>query len=108
MLEKEWTSVSFGHLDIETRDGEHHFRVEVIFGGVDPQAVQVELFAAGPEEPTGSRWPGGTSSRTGREVTCLPPRFRRRGPQAISPLASSLIFSGVAVPLEMPLILWHH
>ena len=42
--------MSFGDLQIETRDGQHHFRVEVIFGGVDPQAVQVELFAAGPED----------------------------------------------------------
>ena len=49
MMEKEWNSLSFGDLQIETRDGQHHFRLEVIFGGVDPQAVQVELFAAGPE-----------------------------------------------------------
>ena len=50
-MEQEWHSLSFGDLQIETRDGQHHFRVEVIFGGVDPQAVQVELFAAGPRRP---------------------------------------------------------
>ena len=49
MMEKEWHSLSFDDLQIETRDGQHHFQVEVIFGGVDPQAVQVELFAAAPE-----------------------------------------------------------
>ena len=42
-LEQEWHSLSFGNLQIETRDGQHHFQVEVIFGKVDPQAVQVEL-----------------------------------------------------------------
>ena len=42
--------MSFGDLQIETRDGQHHFRVGVIFGRVDPEAVQVELYAAGPED----------------------------------------------------------
>jgi starch phosphorylase len=108
MLEKEWNSVSFGHLDIETRDGQHHFRVEVILGQVDPQAVQVELFAAGPEEH--ARQP-----MTRREA--LPDReggylFTAQMP-ATRPAADftpRLIpyFSGVAVPLEMPFILWQH
>ena len=42
-LEEEWHSISFGDLQIETRDGQHHFRMGVIFGRVDPEAVQVEL-----------------------------------------------------------------
>ena len=42
-LEEEWHSISFSDLQIETRDGQHHFRVGVIFGRVDPEAVQVEL-----------------------------------------------------------------
>ncbi len=48
-LEEGWHSMSFGDLQIETRDGQHHFRVGVIFGKVDSEAVQVELFAAEPE-----------------------------------------------------------
>ena len=43
---RQWHSMSFGDLHVETRDGQHHFQVEVIFGRVDPEAVQVELFAA--------------------------------------------------------------
>ncbi|HZK13102.1 MAG TPA: alpha-glucan family phosphorylase, partial [Desulfobaccales bacterium] len=50
MMEKEWNSMSFGDLQIEMRDGQHYFRLEVIFGGVDPEAVQVELFAAESED----------------------------------------------------------
>jgi hypothetical protein len=42
-----------GDLQIETHDGQHHFRVELILGGVDPEAVQVKLCAAAPE---GSTW----------------------------------------------------
>ena len=49
-LEQEWHSVSFGNLQVETRDGQHHFQVEVFLGKVDPQVVQVELFAAEPDD----------------------------------------------------------
>jgi glycogen phosphorylase len=109
MLEKEWNSVSFGDLQIETRDGQHHFRVEVMFGGVDPQTVQVELCAAGPEGRTwrqpmvqGDKLP----EREGDYLfTAQVPATRPAGdftPRLIP------CFSGVAVPLELPLILWYH
>jgi starch phosphorylase len=52
-IEQEWPAISFDYLQTETRDGQHHFRVEVILGKVDPEAVQVELFA---EEPEGRAW----------------------------------------------------
>ena len=109
MMEKEWNSLSFGDLQIETRDGQHHFRVEVIFGGVDPQAVQVELFAAGPEDRAwrqpmarGDKLP---DREGGYLFTAQVPATRPAGdftPRLIP------YFPGVAVPLEIPLILWHH
>jgi starch phosphorylase len=109
MLEKDWNSMSFGDLQIETRDGQHHFRVEVIFGGVDPQAVQVELFAAEPEDRAwrqpmarGGKLP---DREGGYLFTAQVPATRPAGdftPRLIP------YFPGVAVPLEMPLILWHH
>jgi starch phosphorylase len=108
-LEREWNSMSFGDLQIETRDGQHHFRVEVIFGKVDPQAVQVELFAPDPENRAwrqpmarGDKLP----DRGGAYVfTAQAPATRLAGdftPRLIP------YFSGVAVPLEIPLILWQH
>jgi starch phosphorylase len=95
-IEQGWQAISFGDLKIETRNGEHHFRVEVILGKVDPEAVQVELFT---EEPEGGTWRqpmvrGGTSCRIGREVTALPPKCRRRARRGISPPASSLALPG--------------
>ena len=108
MLEKEWTSMSFGHLDIETRDGQHHFRVEVILGGVDPQAVQVELFAAGPgdhDRQPMARGEALPNREGGYLFTAQIPATRPAGdytPRLIP------YFSGVAAPLEMPLILWQH
>ena len=109
MLEKEWNSMSFGDLQIETRDGQHHFRVEVIFGEVDPQAVQVELFAAESDDRArrqpmtrGDKLPdrdGGYLFTAQVPATRPPADFTPR----IIPY-----FPGVAVPLEIPLILWHH
>ena len=108
-IEQEWHSISFGDLQIVTHDGQHHFRVEVIFARVDPQAVQVELFA------------GETEGRPWRQPMArgdkLPDRegayvFTAQAPatRPASDFTPRLIpyFSGVAVPLEIPLILWHH
>ena len=108
MMEKEWNSVSFGNLDIETRDGQHHFRVEVILGGVDPQAVQVELFAAGPEEHARQPMARGEAlpdREGGYLFTAQVPATRPAGDYTPRLIPS---FPGVAVPLEMPLILWQH
>ena len=108
-IEQEWHSISFGDLQIVTHDGQHHFRVAVIFGRVDPQAVQVELFA------------GETEGRPWRQPMArgdkLPDRegayvFTAQAPatRPASDFTPRLIpyFPGVAVPLEIPLILWHH
>jgi glycogen phosphorylase len=107
MLEKEWNSLSFGGLQVETRDGQHHFRVEVMLGGVDPQAVQVELFAPVPDERA-SRQPMARGDKLpdregGYLFTAQVPATRPAGdftPRLIP------YFPGVAAPLEIPLILW--
>jgi glycogen phosphorylase len=48
-LEKGWPSLPFGTFQVETGEGQHHFRLEVNFGEVDPGAVLVELSAGGPD-----------------------------------------------------------
>jgi starch phosphorylase len=107
MLEKEWNSLAFGGLHIETLDGQHHFRLEVIFGGVDPQAVQVELFAAGPGDHARQPMARG-DALPDREAGYL---FTAQvtATRPASEFTPRLIpyFPGVAVPLEIPLILWH-
>ncbi len=108
-IEQEWHSISFGDLQIETHDGQYHFRVEVIFGGGDPQAVQVELFAPDPEN-RGWRQPMARGDKLpDREGAYL---FTTQAPatRPASDFTPRLIpyFPGVAVPLEIPLILWRH
>ncbi len=108
-LEEEWHSSSFGDLQIETRDGQHHFRVGVIFGRVDPEAVQVELYAAGPEDRVWRQPMTRGDKLPDREGGCL---FTAQVPatRPAGDFTPRLIphFPGVAVPLEIPLILWHH
>ena len=44
-LAEHWHEARFGAVRVETRDGEHEFLVEVYLGGLDADAVRVELFA---------------------------------------------------------------
>jgi glycogen phosphorylase len=108
-LEEGWHSLSFGDLHCETRDGRHHFRLEVRFGGVDPEAVRVELFAAGPDENDRSQPMARGDQLPGRADGYL---FTAQVPatRPASDFTPRLFphYPGVAVPLEIPLILWHH
>ena len=108
-LEQEWHSLAFGNLQIETRDGQHHFQVEVILGQVDPQAVQVELCAAEAGDRVwrqpmtrGEKLP---DREGGYLFTAKVPATRPAGDFTPRLIPS---FPGVAVPLEMPFILWQH
>jgi starch phosphorylase len=107
-LERNWASLRFGEVKVETRGGELRFEVQVYSRGVDPNAVRVELFADGvqggaPErremkavfQPSGAEgWVvyGGVAPAT-RPPADYTPRIIPR-------------FDGAAVPLEEGRILW--
>jgi starch phosphorylase len=100
---------SSSSLHLETRDGQHHFQVEVRLGRIDPDAVRLELYADGSGEQVcrqplarGDQLPGreGFYLFTGQTPATRPGRDFT--PRLIP------YFPGVAVPLEIPLILWHH
>jgi starch phosphorylase len=46
-VDRQWGSVRFGDLRVETDETHHVFEVEVFLGDLDPQAVRVELYADG-------------------------------------------------------------
>jgi starch phosphorylase len=46
-LEQEWAALRFGEAKVETQGGEHKFVIQVFLNGLDPKAVQVELYADG-------------------------------------------------------------
>src|SRR5262249_34292477 len=43
-LLQNWPSIHFGKLQVETRENQHHFFVQVNLAALDPTAVQVELY----------------------------------------------------------------
>ncbi len=104
-LEKQWPSLSFGDFQVETRGEQHHFRVEVNFGEVDPGAVVVELYAEGPDRQPmeqGDQLPDGQG---GYVYTAQVSTSRPAGdftPRLIPKV------DGMPVPLELSLILWQH
>jgi starch phosphorylase len=44
-IDHHWNTVRFGTLKIETHDGQHFFQVEVLPGNINPDQLQVELYA---------------------------------------------------------------
>jgi starch phosphorylase len=45
LLEQGWPTLRFGRVSVDTRDGRHHFSVQVQLGALAPQAVRVQLYA---------------------------------------------------------------
>jgi starch phosphorylase len=46
-LEQNWNSLHFGEIKCETINEQHNFELQVYFNNLDPNAVQIELFASG-------------------------------------------------------------
>ena len=107
-LAAHWSEARFGTLQVETEGSHHTIRVEVHLGGLDPETVEVELFAAPTDggDPvrqrmTPTRKPDGpgdayeysASVPTSRPAADYTPRLVPRHP-------------GAVVPLEAPEILW--
>jgi starch phosphorylase len=106
-LDEKWSSLRFGEIKVLTDGGQHRFEVQVYLNGLAPEAVRVELFAAG-DPPvrqemrpvqalvgTGHAWAYGAQVSTTRPARDYTAR--------IVPS-----YAGVAVPLEANYILWQH
>jgi glycogen phosphorylase len=107
-LEQKWTTLHFGTVKVETRDGQYAFEVSVYLNGLDPKAVRVELFADGINHDRPVR----------QEMTLLHPLANESGdfiysatvpatrPQTDYTARVIPNCDGVAVPLEDSRILW--
>ena len=116
-LDERWGEAHFGETRAETRDGRHEFIVEVDLGGLDPEAVRVELYAEplDAEPASGELDDGGPlyqvmargrpleGSSRGYEYTASVPASRDKGdytPRLVP------YHPEARVPLEAPYILW--
>jgi starch phosphorylase len=107
-VDREWGSLRFGDLRVETNAGHHTFEGEIFLNDLDPNAARVELYADGIN--------GGDPVRV--EMKCvqpIPDASRRCVYRATVPTARPVSdytarvmphCDGVAVPLESARILW--
>jgi len=107
-LEQHWATLRFGEVTVKTTAEQHMFEAQVCLGGLDPQAVRVELYADGLD--------GGDPER--REMTRIrqlpgaPGDYLYSAAVPATRLATDYTarviphFDGVAVPQEISRILW--
>jgi starch phosphorylase len=107
-LELKWATLSFGDMTVETRGEQHLFEVQVRLHDLDPTAVRVELYANGvngtaPDrvEMKRMRQLVGGSSVYLYSATVSAARSAGDYTARVIPH-----YDGVAVPLEIDLILW--
>ena len=107
-LKQKWVTVRFGDVKVETKGNQHAWEVQVYLNDLDPKALRVELYADGLDEGAPVRQemkgvrqlagPPGTYVYTAAVSAARPPAdYTAR----IIPYCA-----GVAVPLEVALILW--
>ena len=109
-LEEHWDSLHFGALNINTQDKQHHFELEVYLDNINPNAIQVELYAEGVDDSASVRqimqcitFPTKSQPDT--------PSIYRSSVDATRPATDftpRLVghFEGVSVPLEESHIRW--
>lgn len=106
-LAAHWPEARFGAVAVQTRDDHHDFAVQLSLGGLDPEAVRVELYA----DPTDGGEPARHVMARDRTLAA-PDAYEYRGRVPASRPASDYTprlvphHPGALVPLEAPRILW--
>jgi starch phosphorylase len=107
-LERQWPTLRFGEMKVETKGEQHIFDVQVYLNDLDPKTVRVELYADGVM--------GGAPAR--QEMKCVRPLAGAPGGYAYNAAVSAVRAiadytarvtpncEGVAIPLEEARILW--
>ena len=109
-LDHSWRALRFGEVKVQTKDGQHHFEVQVLLNDLDPKAIKVELYANGPDSsathkemtngqpptaPSNTRVYTATVPAT-HPATDYTPRVIQRGEGE----------GGMSIPLEGDRVLW--
>jgi starch phosphorylase len=108
-LAKHWSTARFGPATVEQKEGQYIFYAQVLLGDLDPDAVNVELYAEGQNgsTPLRHRMDRGerlTASENGFMYTAHVPATR----PAVDYTPRLVPFHpSASVPLEAPFILWH-
>jgi starch phosphorylase len=106
-LEQVWATLHIGEVKVESEAGMHGFEVEVYLGSLDPESVQVELYADGVNggEPERQEMKRGQqlTDTNGFSYSAQLPATRPATDYTARVIPQH---AGVAVPLEAARILW--
>jgi len=107
-LERKWTAVRFGEVKVVAGGVQHAFEAQVHLGGIDPEALRVELYADGalggaPERREMKRIRPLDGAPGGYVYAAAVPAARPPPDYTVRVIAHR---AGVAVPLEAAPILW--
>lgn len=107
-LEEHWHELRFGGVNVQSRDGRHAFEVDIHLGGLDPEDLQVELYASGALGEAPAREVMRLVANTRNEQGLF--RYEGKVPatRAAGEFTARVLphHAGVSVPLEAPHILW--
>ena len=108
-LASQWPSLSCGDFHVETQEGQYHFKGEVNFGGVDSGVVLVELYADDPDgSPFRQAMTRGDELPDRKNVYVYTTQVEAARPAGDFTVRLIPKVDGMAVPLELNLILWQH
>ena len=107
-IERHWAALRFGEVRVTSAPGRHDFEAQVFLGGLDPDAVQVQLYA--------DAWSGGgpqcqamerAQAQSPDQGFCAY-RARVIAQRRAADFTARVVphWEGAQVPLEAPYILW--
>jgi starch phosphorylase len=109
-LNKKWDSLHFGEVKITTIENQYKFNVQVFLGDLDPDLIQVELFANGANDAKPEIIKMKRETKTGSLTNMYyynALASAERPASDYTPRALTEI-AGVSGPLESNLITWQH
>jgi starch phosphorylase len=108
LITEHWNAVRFGETNVQTREGQHVIRVQVFLGDLDPDAVQVELYADAVDDTNPVRQPMTREQALTSSVSGWLYRAEVPAARPAVDYTARLIprHPAVRIPLEAPQILW--
>ncbi len=109
-ITRNWPHVRFGSVSTHQEGNQHVFEVQVFLGELDPDAVEVELYAE-PAQPEGSTFRQKMDRvRPPDPVACVLYSLKVPASRPATDYTPRIIprQSGASVPLEAAQILWRH
>jgi starch phosphorylase len=106
-LKRDWPTLRFGEVEVDTRGDRHHFAAQVGLGALDLQSIRVELYADPVEGGEAYRQPmtciGRPDERGMHLFAASAPAARPRDDYTARIIPAH---PDVDVPLEVPYVLW--